>query len=152
MKVETRYIAFDEAIFYSEKECTEYEKTHLMAGIQKVEFFDMCYKPIDTGDYGSLVELFDSSWVIKVHSVAEAKKIWAALIAYDGDTCRDSAVPFLDKEDNLVNEVLVFDGEFWTTIEEYFEDSFKMLNAVNYPPISLAGDYLSYREMHKDAE
>ena len=149
MTTETRYISFDGAIFYSEKECRDYEDIHMFAGLDKVIFLDINYEPINKGEY-TLRDFLRNVWAIKVSTVKEAEKVWTFLKLYDEN---DTTVwykenPFLNKDGLLEEKILVYSDNRWCTIPDYLELTFSFLKKIDYRPIDLARHYLHY--LHKD--
>ena len=82
MTTETRYISFDGAIFYSEKECRDYEEAHMFAGLDKVVFLDVNYEPINREEY-TLRDFLKNVWAIRVSTTKEAERVWNLLKQYD---------------------------------------------------------------------
>ena len=149
MKTEVRYIAFDGAIFYDENECKNYEEVHSFAGLDKVIFYDVEHNVLNRLDEETFESFIDRAWAISVNTAAEAKRVWSLLENYEIDTIRTSN-PLLSKTDELIEDTLIFNGEYWTTLPNYLDSTFEMLQKLGCTPIRLASYYVDYRKEHSE--
>lgn len=152
MKIETRYIAFDGAIFYNENECKNYEEVHAFSGLDKIIFYDIEYNVKNRADGETLQDFINNVWAIKVNTAAEAKRVWSLLENYENYEI-DPAItsnPLLSKTDELIEDTLIFDGNSWTTLPNYLDSTFEMLQKLGCTPIRLASYYVDYRKEYSE--
>lgn len=151
MKTEVRYIAFDGAIFYDENECKNYEEVHSFAGLDKVTFYDIGYNVKTQIDGETLQDFIDTAWAIRVNTAAEARRVWSLLENYETDAIRISN-PLLSKTGELIEKVLIFDGDTWASLPQYLNSTFDLLRKVGCDWFTLVTYFKDYCGVNKDAD